>query len=690
MMKLIGSHIWIEFEEAVSSGISESTLKLAKHRQSKSWTFMNDPDDKRKVLIHFRSMKLKYRTLIEQKLTNGQDPKKWYLAQEAKSKIIEQDEAIELLEHKIKPKADAMNYYLDHNAVCNDVEAHELATIASYFDWANGLKGALDAKKWGFISKKDALKGMLEIFANSDMKAMNAISSYSYLRKKLSIYKAEGLESLISGKKGNKNPLKFGKQAKLFVKNAYGDGRGFDIHEIYMVFLRACADYGWTPVCRTTIYNYCMSAEVQRTAAKFRRTTGKYRNDFDLQIPIEKVPQPWMQWEVDGTPAEIYYQDQDGKQKRLYLVTVIDVATQYVVGFDIGRSETTQLVQNAVKNAVKLCGGLAYEIRFDQGAANTSHDATSLFDKLFKYVRPAGVANPRSKTIEPNQGLFQTKILRYYPHFSGLGVQTKRENSHANTDYLKQIAQEGGIPSLDQAMIDIRQAIAVWNHQTMANGQKRHIAQFENKEYLRQLSPLEEVDIFWQYKMAKNGALQTYKYSSNGIEIVMDGQKRRYYVLESDDTPDLEFHLNYMGDRFSVKYSIDDPSTIYLYQDGKIITEARSEYKKAIRTAVDKTREDHAHLAKWRAKKKALQEAFQQDAEQSLQEAERDYKVAFAFENRFKDELNAAEEWLKKTNMVLDHPYAPIHSKSIKKRSLYGDQEATLKPVKTDQNGQQN
>src|SRR5882762_6324358 len=72
-MKLIENKLFMEWREAIESGLSENTLKNAKLRKSPSWSFMTDPTDRRKVLIEYEVLKDEYKKKIQARFGNPYD-----------------------------------------------------------------------------------------------------------------------------------------------------------------------------------------------------------------------------------------------------------------------------------------------------------------------------------------------------------------------------------------------------------------------------------------------------------------------------------------------------------------------------------------------------------------------------------------------------------------------------------------
>ena len=73
-MKIIEGRLFVSYETLTLVGVSEEAVKKGVYRNSSFWQSIKDPDDKRKTLISYDSMREEYKTLIKQKYG---DPYTW-------------------------------------------------------------------------------------------------------------------------------------------------------------------------------------------------------------------------------------------------------------------------------------------------------------------------------------------------------------------------------------------------------------------------------------------------------------------------------------------------------------------------------------------------------------------------------------------------------------------------------------
>jgi hypothetical protein len=181
--------LYIEWVEAVAAGISENTLRNAKLRNSASWDFINDPEDKRRVLIGYDKLKDNYKDLIKSKFG---DPYK-FIAQQPIRALIKFD-------------IQAEHFYLDHTYDGNKrlpKEHVDKYTVAA--NVLNMLRDVTADKK----KIKDLLKLGIEDFylAVLDIIKQDNIdlpTSYRRLLAKRKEYEEKGYPALIDWRFGNK------------------------------------------------------------------------------------------------------------------------------------------------------------------------------------------------------------------------------------------------------------------------------------------------------------------------------------------------------------------------------------------------------------------------------------------------------------------------------------------------------
>lgn len=204
----------------VECGVSTNTLKDAKKKESRCWSFMKDPQDARKVLIDYAELKPVYKEMIERRFGNPYE-------HVARTPIL--------------------------NMVVNDYRAHDYFLQYRYYI-ASGIPGRNEEKKLpiGVVNKYtraaawlelvvrvmqdkkllnkelglgvtefytqasilinlDRERGKLKEYGGLDVLPGDFPSSYQRLMNKARTYEDKGFESIIASEFGNKLAAKLGK-----------------------------------------------------------------------------------------------------------------------------------------------------------------------------------------------------------------------------------------------------------------------------------------------------------------------------------------------------------------------------------------------------------------------------------------------------------------------------------------------
>jgi predicted transcriptional regulator len=87
VMKIIDNRLYIEFTEMVECGVSSNYISKAKSDGVKCWKFIEDPEDRRKVLIDYEDLRDQYKEKVQKRFGSPYD----YIAKQPIKKLIEKD-----------------------------------------------------------------------------------------------------------------------------------------------------------------------------------------------------------------------------------------------------------------------------------------------------------------------------------------------------------------------------------------------------------------------------------------------------------------------------------------------------------------------------------------------------------------------------------------------------------------------
>ena len=217
-MKIIDNILWLEFADLVQSGVSENTLLDAKKRKANCWTFMDDPTDKRKVLISYDGLKATYQKMVFDRFGNPYD----LVARMPILKMVELDHMAHDFYRKHRYLMGKTEKWLDVSIVNKYTRsASWLAMLNRVEENKKDLKKTLGLSLAEFYTHTTELiiiekgRGKLKGYAGMEVLPGDFPSSFQRLRDKARIFKEKGYEYLIDPLYGNKNAAKIGKTAQL-------------------------------------------------------------------------------------------------------------------------------------------------------------------------------------------------------------------------------------------------------------------------------------------------------------------------------------------------------------------------------------------------------------------------------------------------------------------------------------------
>ena len=499
-MKFINDILYMEFSEVVECGVDASTLIKGKQRSANIWRFIDDPLDKRKVLIDYEHMKAVYKKLVTDHFGNPYDR----MARMPILKLVELDAKAH--EHYRKH-----TYTLGNKVVGLGVDVvNKYTRAASWLNMVNRVSADRRIVKDGIgisigmfdehvqhLVALEKKRGEMEGYAGLDVLPGDFPSSQQRLKGKAERYKAEGYDMLIDPLFGNKIASKLGRPAEITMANAGDDGGlltengekvplklpksggyggGFDpeIYEKQMAVIRAIArkhnnfDAGQVREMSNLLFTAngwkCPSVGRIRDIInenKHLLTAGRqgkqvYMDKVAMQNKRKGPPYPMIYWTLDGWTAELMYQERviDSKghektaYKRLVIVVVLDAYNKYPVGYAIGERENTALIRQACRNALGHVYGLTGAMYFPMQLQSDRYQVKNLtpfYQAMTTMYTPAQAHNAKSKIIEPYFKYLNKRYAQYHEFWAGFNVDAKKGNQ-VNKEWIDDT--KGNAPNL--------------------------------------------------------------------------------------------------------------------------------------------------------------------------------------------------------------------------------------------------
>ena len=382
------------------------------------------------------------------------------------------------------------------------------------------------------------------------------------LERKYDRYMNEGYMSLIhkSYLTGGQNAAKIRTaEQEAAVAMLINDPRHLDDAQVARLYNTIAESLGWKKVTRGTIAVWRDKLDDET----FARRNGywRWRNEKTMQVKRKAPSCPLYYWTMDGWCAELLYQDtgKDGTttyHSRLTIVVVLDAFAKYPIGYAIGKTESSSLIKEALREAMRHTASL-FGRMYRTAQLQSDNFALSAISPVCMAVAdkytPAEVHNAKSKIIEPWFHQFNKTRCQLSANWSGYGMTSRRENQ-PNMSLLAKGKKE--YPDYAGLCRQLAEAIDA----ERAGLRERYLAGFVAmpEEHKHEFSPEQYLLTF--------GEPSEYRYllRGTGIRATIGGVKRDYECFD----PTFRSHASV---RWQVVYDADDPShALAVNEDGSL------------------------------------------------------------------------------------------------------------------------
>jgi hypothetical protein len=370
-MRVIQNKIFLEWEAAIMVGIPKGTLDSAKNRNSLDWCFISDPNDSRKVLIEYSSLKDRYKALIIKNLCNGLEPFQFLSTALLKQLLKSKKEDKEYISQYRTPSGQ----FLPENKTSGYIKAAEILHTLDKLT----IK---EIKSIGFRTTADFYTRLFELIKAENIPLQ---SSYSRLKMAVREYRKHGADSVIEKYFGLKRNVKVEEEQETYLRTLFGKHYQLNAAQVAKIYNTHAAAQSWKTITSTTVYNHLQKHELLGA----REGISSYRNANDYIIKRMRPSAPNMLWVGDATPYELYYQiaERDSKghlqrnyYKRKVVYVVIDAFNDCIMGYSVGETECNELARLAWKNACITQGVLPEQVKTDNYGKK---ELTPFYSKIF-------------------------------------------------------------------------------------------------------------------------------------------------------------------------------------------------------------------------------------------------------------------------------------------------------------------
>ena len=384
------------------------------------------------------------------------------------------------------------------------------------------------------------------------------------LKTRLKAWKADGYQSVVSGKLGNSSALKItGDFLKLIVALKRSKVPVYTDAQLFEKANEIAEERGWTPIRSLSgMKKWLNSPSVEPlwydAVYGEQAARQRYGRKHKTALPTRRDTL----WYGDGTKLNLYYRDEQGKVRTTQVYEVIDAMSEVLLGYCISDTEDYEAQYHAYRMAIQKSGHKPYEIVYDNQGGHKKLDSDGFIGKICRVHRPTQPYNGESKTIESVFGRFQAQVLHKDWRFTGQNVTAKKASSRPNVEFIE--ANKDSLYTLEELKDAYAAARKEWNEGVHPATGERRIDMYEKSvnEETQEVTLHDMVDMFWVFtkRMAT--------FTDQGLQVTIKGEKRQYEVCSSPGVPDHEWRRKHTYERFIVAYDPYDFASIRLYTKG--------------------------------------------------------------------------------------------------------------------------
>lgn len=590
----IGSRtLCVTVAELVACGISDVYLwrALSCHRTGEAYCWPHHKEGNT-VYIHYDGLKPKYQTLINSVHCGGMDAHQFTTNSDAQRRQHELQRVCSSLPTMVEIYPEDIQE-LSKSGLFEGVDTQRIARAAAYLRLWRKLD-VKSARKMGFSSVTELQTALFELCMNEQSKSFvkfpRPISAQRVMERKAREFAGGGLRTLIGGYFGNANREKIDKVVHAVLMDLASSPLKYSFEDIAMMY-NTMDEYSKLPRMTVSAIKQHLNKSKHKKVWMYLRH-GKLAGDslYQPQALRETPSNPDDLWSIDGTTAQLYYKDGEGRIKSdLYVYFVTDASTGSVIGNSVAYTETSGLVVEALQDAINTYGYCPKQIQYDNSSANVQDTVKGLMRNMSRVHFPCKPYLGRAKYVEEIIGHFQQRSLRQLKNFKGGNITSTSLNSKANPDLLKWLrANPTELPSENEAIEQVKQAIQNWN----SRGERRDnygvwVGQSKISRYTAVGEDRKKLNYFEKLSLFMVELTKPYKYKQQGICLTVGGVKHNYIVPDPDNSAnDFMFSNDNMYKEFIVRINLNNPQYIKLFDKvGRPVAEAVEKEKFAAAVA---------------------------------------------------------------------------------------------------------
>jgi len=561
-MKIVNNILYLAFSEAEKAGIKSNTIKLANHRQSASWEFIKDPDDRRKLLIRFDTLKDHYKQLITATYGNVMD---YYHRQSIYNNPLftltaDDNQTIE-------------NYRLPDGRKLPEQYINLYKQECRYLNLLTNINKSI-IKSLGFGSVSAFGSAVRQLIAtDSNCMLPTSRTRLSTIVKQYKKLQAQAVINRHAHRWNNTNRAKITGAVADYLLSQYCLVNKPTVPMLAEMYQQAAAANNWPRLDQSAIYSWLHRPKQKRVWTLIRDGVGEWQKLYSHYLKLQKTALfPNAYWVIDGSKLDMihYFDNQLKMAAKLKIDPVFDVYSEKIIGYSISHTEDHTDHFRAMKMAAQTAQARPYLITYDHQSGHLTTGTQQLYNQL---VAKGGTHYPhRVKAHGPAELLFknlQTQVISRWWFSDRQSPMSRRAQSKVNMEVIRQKQTDPAgnkwsntdlLPDLNEVIRAWQISVAQWNnapHSTI-KGKTRNQVYAQPAIVSQPLSADEIKRIFWVTTPRPR------QYTRGGITLDISGETYEYEVYNSQGLPDIDFRENYTGTKLYRRYDPDNLEQIEL------------------------------------------------------------------------------------------------------------------------------
>jgi hypothetical protein len=558
----------------IESGVPLGTIKSSMVRKAQSWNFIDDPEDKRKVLVEYPSLKPQYKELINLRFGN---PYTYF-----SSAIIKQQLSI--------PESDRNfihSYKIPDGNNLPLAKQTEYITACSYLNFISKINCRI-IRELGFEKATDFYNAVTRLIESDKV---SLPTSYPKLLAKARAYKKDGAITVISKKFCNDNSKKVKDEISTAVLlEMISHSNQFEDVFVARKYNAWASQAGYKTITDVTVGNYRRGNLLYVTHS--RDGMKDWQDSFGKVITRQRPEYALALINGDDNVLDLAFRVEKKNFERVTLYVIIDAYNDYPLGYSIDHKTSVDGVKAAFLDAIhhihELTGEylLWHQLQTDRWALKALQDYYQVIDPVthnpLVIYTPAKAYNSRSKPIERSFGKDWHSRLRVYNNYTGFNIVAKTKR---NWEVLSKRAKD--FPELTQAYQQVDHFISTVrteiNERTGKSKQQVWMEGYNKipADRKRTLTTPARLLHFGYHHSHKN------KISNSGIEVTLNRTRINYDIAQED-------YLKHIGKTMQVIYDPYDLSEVLIVNDDRrtqVLCPVQEKMKMAVVNMVEGDRE---------------------------------------------------------------------------------------------------